>query len=471
MHPVKKLVITVLFSLAVPLVLAAADAVMPTTKPNIVLILIDDFGYENVTADGGESYKTPVMDQLAATGVRFEQCYMQPLCTPTRVELMTGMSNRRNYTNFGTLDLSQKTFGNLLKDAGYATCVTGKWQLGEGYDTPGHFGFDEYALWHLQQKGPRYKDPQLDINGKPFVAAQNSYGPDIVSDYALDFITRKKNTPFFLYYPMMLTHSPFDATPDCPDYLEVQNGKGKKGSPGHFSDMTAYTDKLIGRLIAKLDQLKLRDNTLVLVLGDNGTAKGMPARFMGRDVQGGKGTTTEWGTHVPLIGSWPGHFASAKVLPDLISATDFLPTLCDAAGVLVPEQLQIDGRSFLPQLLGEKGNPRDWLYSWYNPSGGAKAQAEFAHDATFKLYTSGKFFNVAKDDMEKSPLEANTLDDNANAAKAKLQAALNQFAGPRPDYFAKQAKVFKEEEDPLDNGYGQGDAGSKKSRGSIYLYL
>ena len=463
-HIIKLILVTL--TLASPLALPAAEVVQSPAKPNIVLILIDDFGYENVTANGGESYKTPVMDQLAATGVRFEQCHVQPLCTPTRVELMTGLSNKRNYTNFGALDLSQKTFGNLLKDAGYATCVTGKWQLGTSYDTPGHFGFDEYALWHLKQKSSRYKDPLIEINGKPFESPKNSYGPDIVSDYALDFITRKKDAPFFLYYPMMLTHSPFDATPDCPDYLEVQNGKGKKGDAGHFSQMTSYTDKLIGKLIAKLDELKLCDNTLVLILGDNGTAKGMPARFKGRDVQGGKGTTTEWGTHVPLIGTWPGHFANGKTYQDLIAATDFLPTLCEAAGVSVPADLKIDGRSFLPQLRGEKGKPRDWLYAWYNPGGGATALAEFAHDASFKLYTDGKFFNVANDDLEKSPLAESALDANAKAAKAKLAAALKEFEGPRPEYFVKQAKAFKEE-DPLDNGYGQGDAGKKKNKQPI----
>jgi len=456
--------ILVTLTLAVPASLLAVETAKPAAKPNIVLILIDDFGYENVTANGGESYKTPVMDRLAATGVRFEQCHVQPLCTPTRVELMTGLSNRRNYANFGFMDPSQKTFGNLLKGTGYATCITGKWQLGKDYNSPGHFGFDEYAIWHLKNKGSRYKDPLIEINGKPFDSPKNAYGPDIISDYALDFITRKKDVPFLLYYPMMLTHSPFDATPDCPDYLEVQNGKGKKGSAGHFSDMTAYTDKLIGKLIAKLDELKLRDNTLVLVLGDNGTAKGMPARFKGRDVQGGKGTTTEWGTHVPLIGSWPGHFASGKTSQDLIAATDFLPTLCDAAGIAVPADLKIDGRSFLPQLRGEQGNPRDWLYAWYNPSGGATAQAEFAHDASFKLYTNGKFFNVEKDDLEKSPLADSALDANAKATKAKLEAALKQFAGPRPEYFVKQAKAFKEEEDPSSEGTGPGAPAKKKAK-------
>ena len=282
----------------------------------------------------------------------------------------------------------------------------------------------------------------------------------------LDFIQRKKDVPFFLYYPMMLTHAPFDATPDSPDYLKEQpgSGKGKKGSSGHFADMVAYTDKLIGKLIAKLDELKLRDNTLVLILGDNGTAKGMPARFKGRDVKGGKGTTTEWGTHVPCIGNWPGRFTSGKVYQDLIGPVDVLPTICEAAGVPVPADLKIDGRSFLPQLRGEKGNPRDWLYAWYNPSGGATAQAEFAHDARYKLYTDGRFFNVQKDDLENSPLKESGLDATAKAAKAKLQAALKQFEGPRPEHFAKQYKATKEADDPLDNGYGQGNPDNKKPK-------
>jgi arylsulfatase A len=411
-------------------------------KPNVVLILIDDFGYECVAANGGESYKTPVMDRLAATGVRFEQCHAQPLCTPTRVQLMTGMSNRRNYTYFGHLDPSQVTFGNLLKNAGYATCITGKWQLKNGFEGPAHFGFEEYALWQLTRRPGRYKNPGLEINGKLHDYTMNEYGPDLVNDYALEFIQRKKDGPFFLYYPMMLTHAPYDATPDSPDFLEAKAGKGKGKAIGHFPDMVAYTDKLIGKLVAKLDELKLRDNTVLLVLGDNGTGRGTPSRFKGRDVVGGKGTSTEWGTHVPLIGNWPGQFASGKVYEDLIDATDFLPTICEATSVPVPAELKIDGRSFLPQLRGEKGRPRDWLYAWYNPSGGPTAKAEFAHDARFKLYTDGRFFAVEKDDLEKSPLADPALNADAKAAKVKLQAALKQFEGPRPEFFARQGRAF-----------------------------
>lgn len=426
-------------------------------KPNIVLIMLDDFGYECVTANGGESYKTPVMDQLAATGVRFEQCHAQPICTPTRVQIMTGMSNRRNYSRFGHLDPSQTTFGNLLKGNGYATCVVGKWQLGNGSEGIAKFGFDEYCLWQLNKKGSRYKGPLLEANGKPLASAKDAYGPDVVNDFALDFITRKKDAPFFLYYPMMLTHSPYDATPDSPDYLASKSGSEKEKGRSHFADMTAYADKLIGTVVAKLDELGLRENTLVLILGDNGTGKATTSRFMGSDVKGGKGTPTVWGTRVPGIANWPGNIVSGKVTPDLIDTTDFLPTICDVSGTTVPAELKIDGRSFLPQLLGEKGNSRDYLYVWYNDAGGAKAQYEFAHDATYKLYTNGKFYNVQKDEREKSPLADSDLSDEANAAKAKLQAALKQYEGSRPEFFAKQGEARK-------GGQGEEDGKSEKRR-------
>jgi arylsulfatase A len=426
--------LTLLLSAASPLL--AADR-----KPNVILILIDDFGYECVTADGGESYRTPVMDHLAATGVRFEQCHVQPLCTPTRVALMTGLVNQRNYTHFGNLDPSQTTFANLLKNNGYATCITGKWQLQGGFDGPAHFGFDEYALWQLNRRPGRYKNPGLEINGAPRDYTANEYGPDLVSDYALDFIQRQRDVPFFLYYPMMLTHAPYDATPDSPDYLAPASAKNR-GPLGHFPDMVAYTDKLIGKLVARLEELHLREHTLLLILGDNGTGRGTPSKFKGRDVLGGKGTTTTWGTHVPAIGNWPGHFASGKISGDLIDPTDFLPTICEATATPVPPELKIDGRSFLPQLKGEQGRPREWLYSWYNPSGGPKAQAEFAHDARYKLYADGRFYGTDRDDLEKSPLAPDSLDAPAQAAKAKLQAALNQFAGPRDPEFIKKSQPF-----------------------------
>jgi hypothetical protein len=161
---------------------------------------------------------------------------------------------------------------------------------------------------------------------------------------------------------------------------------------------------------------------------------------------------------VPAIGNWPGHFASGKVYQDLIDATDFLPTICEATATPVPAELKIDGRSFLPQLRGEKGHPREWLYAWYNPDGGAMAKAEFAHDALFKLYSNGRFFNVEKDDNEKSSLADAALDAVAQAEKAKLQEALKQHAGPRDEFFVKQSQSFKGE-------IGEDADGNKKVKG------
>ncbi len=405
-------------------------------KPNVILILIDDFGYECVTSNGGESYKTPIMDKLAATGVRFEQCHVQPLCTPTRVALMTGIINKRNYVKFAFLDPSQKTFGNFLKNAGYSTCVAGKWQLGNGFEGPARFGFDEYCLWQLSRRPGRYKNPGLEINGKTHDYTANEYGPDIVNDYALDFITRQKDKPFFLYYPMMLPHDPYDATPDSPDYLESQSNKNQ-APLGHFPDMVAYTDKLIGKLIAKLEEQNLRDNTLILILGDNGTGRKIRSKFQGREVEGGKSLSTIWGTRVPAIANWPGRVAAGKVCSDLIDTTDFLATICEATATPVPSGSKMDGRSFLPQLRREKGNPREFLYVWYNDSGGLTAKFEFVHDGHYKLYADGKFYNLDQDDKEISPLADSALDAHAQAAKTKMQVALTQNSGPRSEVFKK----------------------------------
>ena len=242
---------------------------------------------------------------------------------------------------------------------------------------------------------------------------------------------------------MMLTHSPYDATPDSPDYLTAKSEEGTK-KIGHFPDMVAYTDKLIGKLVAKLEELKLRENTLIVIMGDNGTGGGTPSRFKGRDVTGGKGSSLVWGTHVPGIANWPGQVASGKVCGDMIEAADMLPTICEAAQVPLPADLKLDGRSFLPQLRGEKGNPKDALYVWYNPSGGPKAQYEFAHEARYKLYADGRFFDIVADDREKSPLKDADLAAEAKAVRTKLQAILDTHQGPREEYFLKQAEAFND---------------------------
>jgi arylsulfatase A len=413
--------------LFLPLSASAADA----KRPNIVLIMADDFGYECVTANGGQSYQTPQLDRLAAAGVRFEHCHVQPLCTPTRVQLMTGRYNVRNYLNFGTLLRSETTFAQLLKPAGYATGICGKWQLGREVDAPHHFGFDEACLWQHTRRPPRYANPGLEYNGVEKDFTQGEYGPELVNDFALDFISRHKDRPFFLYYPMILTHDPFQPTPDSSDWDPQAVGEQVHRDVRHFADMTAWMDKMVGRVDAKLGELGIRDKTLLLFLGDNGTLGSVTSRFQDADYRGGKGRTTRHGTHVPLVASWPAVIKTGRVNGDLISSTDFLPTICEAAGVPVPAGT--DGVSFLPQLRGEPGAPRPWLYGWYSPRQRADLTVrEFAFDHHYKLYRDGRFFDLAADPEETAPQQAAQQAGEAGAAAQRLQAVLDQFQDARP---------------------------------------
>ena len=406
-------------------------------KPNIILIMADDFGYECVTANGGQSYQTPNLDRLAASGMRFEQCHVQPLCTPTRVQLMTGRYNVRNYLNFGTLVRTETTFGHLLKKADYATGICGKWQLGREPDAPQHFGFDESLLWQHTRRPPRYANPGLEHNGVEKDFPIGSYGPKLVNDFALDFVTRHKDRPFFLYYPMILTHDPFQPTPDSADWDPTTKGENLQRNVKHFADMTAYMDHMIGRLDAKLAELGIRENTLLLFIGDNGTHSSVTSRFKGTDFKGGKGTTTHRGHHVPFIASWPAALKQGQVNRDLISSADFLPTLCQAAGASVPEAC--DGVSFLPQLRGEAGKPREWLYSWYSPRQRLDLTVrEFAFNRDYKLYRTGQFFDLMSDPFEERPLPVDKLTGTAAQVAEKLQEVLDQFKDARPAELDRQ---------------------------------
>ncbi|NQT84073.1 sulfatase-like hydrolase/transferase [bacterium] len=397
-------------------------------KPNIVLIMADDLGYECLGCNGGTSYKTPVLDELARTGVRFEHCYAQPLCTPSRVQIMTGKYNFRNYTVFGSLDPREITFGHIMQRCGYATCVAGKWQLYGGGDENGTYpdkaGFDEYCLWQVKERGSRYTDPTVLQNGKLHKDIKGKYGPDVFCDFITGFIERHKSKPFFVYYPMALTHAPFEPTPDS-------KGRRQKGrrNKANFADMVTYMDKIVGRITRKLDELGLRENTLVLFTADNGTPRSITSRLGERAIEGGKGLTTDAGTHVALIASWKGTTPKGNVCGDLVDFSDFLPTLVEAVGGELPTKIVIDGRSFLPQLRGQKGNPRDWVFCYYRPrmknrKWGLKI---FARGKRYKLYGDGKLFDVPADPLEKNPINPGECGEEAAAARKRLQAVLNSM--------------------------------------------
>ena len=422
---------------------------LSAAPPGIVLIMADDFGYECVGANGGTSYKTPVLDEMAAQGMRFEHCYSQPICTPSRVKLMTGMGNFRNYVKFGLLDPGQSTFAQVLKRAGYATCVVGKWQLLGGYEGPNKFGFDEYALWQLNRRPSRYPNGGLEINGRQVNFTNGEYLPDIVSDYACHFIEKNKAQPFLLYYPMILTHCPFEPTPDSKHWNPKSPGsKTYKGNPKYFGDMVAYMDKLIGKILSKLDEVGVRENTLVIFLADNGTDAPILSTLNGRKVAGAKGEMHDGGTRVPFIASWPVALPRGKVSKEIIDFSDFLPTFCEMAGVPTPEG--IDGRSLLQTLKGSDEKHRRWIYMWYSRNGKNKEARQFARTQRYKLYGDGKFFDVQEDVREMNPLPTATLNEEQRAIHAMLQRAIDQHTNQRPSHLgrapkAKRAKKAKKQ--------------------------
>ena len=406
-------------------------------KPNVILIMADDLGYEALGTYGAADYKTPELDRLAATGMKFNHCYSQPLCTPSRVQIMTGQYNFRNYTAFGILPKTEITFGHLLQDAGYATAIAGKWQLwgsntkipedkGTGF-MPDGAGFDEYCLWQVKKVkklGERYADPFIDVNGDGGSTYENGYGPDVFTDFILDFIEAKKEEPFFVYYPMALTHDPFVPTPDSDGWEWDRYKKNTK----HFGDMVEYMDKVVGQIVAKLEELGLRDDTLVIFTGDNGTKNTITSRMRdGRMIRGDKGQPTDGGTRVPLIANWPGVIDAGQVNDNLIDFSDFLPTLVELTGATPPEDRVLDGRSFLHQLKGDAGDAREWVFCHYDPKWGGRESARFARTQRWKLYGDGRFFDIENDVLEEKPLELSGVADEVKGTRRMLQGVLDEM--------------------------------------------
>lgn len=421
--------------LFVALFMLSSSTQVKRTQPNVILIMADDMGYECLGAYGSTSYHTPNIDKMASEGILFSNCVSQPLCTPSRVKIMTGRYNYRNYDYFGHLSLSEYTFGNLMQEAGYETCIAGKWQLnGLAYKDsiedwndntrPHKFGFEEYCLWQLTKtgrEGERYADPLIEQNGKVLERNRDEYGPDIFSDFVLDFIERKKDKPFFVYYPMVLVHDPFVPTPDSREW-ENPELRYKKDA-AYFKDMVAYADKIIGRIIQKLEELNLDENTLVIFTGDNGTNISIRSHIGEELIVGGKGKTTDAGTHVPLVVRWPAQIKEKLVFNELIEFSDFFPTLAE----LTETDIESDGKSFYPLLTGDTYQPRKTAFVHYDPRWGDyvnRHRNQFVRTLEYKLYPDSRFYKLTTDKLEKNPLSADSLSNDELLIRAALE---NEF--------------------------------------------
>jgi arylsulfatase A len=391
--------------------------------------MADDIGQPVLGCYGGTSYKTPNLDRLAATGIRFNHCYSSPVCAPSRVKIMTGRYGFRNYKKWGHIPPGEITFGHVLKDAGYATALAGKWQMVLQKTDPEHvtkMGFQRNSVfgWH---EGPKYHGPLIYENGKLRQEPENKYGPDIFSQFIIDFIKQNKGKPFLAYYSTTLAH-------EISNDLKVPPPVGPNGRYQTYKELVEYMDKLIGRIVSTLDELGLRENTLILFTTDNGTppkfitsavngkyiSEPLVSRVGDKTVIGGKGKLTDAGTKVPLIANWPGTTPAGRVSDDLIDFSDFMPTFAELAGTTPPDDRVIDGVSFAPQLMGKRGNPRLWAYC----QRGGKA---WARTQRWKLYRAGRLYDMQDDPLEESPILPAADTAETSAARKKLQNVLGSL--------------------------------------------
>lgn len=357
----------------------AASAAGSGARPNLIVILADDLGAGELASYGHPNHRTPHLDALGRTGVKFETCFTAPVCHPTRFTVMTGQYGfRTGVLNFSGMRAgppvrhegadniaNHVTFGQVLKAAGYATALAGKWQLSGSHPTVvRETGFDEFCIWgYREHYSPedrekaqaagidfrlRYWRPSICRDGRWVPTTADDYGPDIFSDFLMDFIRRRKDQPFFIYYPMPLTHGPYLPTPDS-----YRPGMDRERSDRrHFQANVEYMDKLVGHLVAALEAAGVRDNTVILFTGDNGS---------GGD---GKSTATEKGARVPLIVNGPGLVKPRGATPALADTSDIFPTVAEFARAAVPTTHVVDGRSLAPFLRGERETTRDWIFAY-----------------------------------------------------------------------------------------------------------
>jgi len=376
--------------------------------------MADDCSAKEFSCYGNETIHTPRLDRLASTGVRFKTCWCTPICSPTRAEIMTGRYGFRTqwfHNNLKTRDPLCKnnlTIGQVMKKAGYATAIAGKWQL------PGNqaqHGFDEFCMWlgghglwksmrprfrgPVEQEGhslpgrpARYWHPAVVRDGKLLDTTDSDYGPDMFADFIDDFIGRHRDGPFFVYYPMCLPHKSWDFDRDRSGYLPPpeldKNGQktGRRGKPTLRANVECI-DRLVGRIVDNLEARGLRRDTVLFFTCDNGTS----GYGKGRIEQ-------ERGPRVPMIVNGPGRVKPIGPCGELIDFSDILPTLAELGGAELPADYVLDGRSFAPLLLGKPFQGREWVFSYY-------AVHRFLRDGRWLFDGQSRFYDCGDQRDEK----------------------------------------------------------------------
>ena len=395
------------------LLLLAVSLHAAPEKPNIIFILADDLGVGNVSCYGADNYRTPNIDALASGGIRFTHGYAAPLCGPSRALIMTGRyafrTGATNQDATGRMTPKAETMmPAYLKGAGYVSSCIGKWgQLPLG---PAEFGFDDYlkfrgsgVYWNTKATAEKYI-----VNGEEKNLGDKEYMPELMHTHLVKFMEKHREEPFFIYYSMSHVHGELQRTPDSepnPKDLMVDN--------------VAYMDKLVGKLVSELERLKLRQKTLLVFMGDNGTGHQWAKKgtIGGRELSGAKGDMLEGGAHVPLIANWPGVTPEGKVLDDMVDSTDFVPTFAELTGAKLPADKVLDGHSILPQLLGEKGKPREHIFielakNWY------------VREANWKLNEKAELFDMSDSPFTEKLVAASADTETSKAARMRLTTAL-----------------------------------------------
>jgi len=440
---------------------AAGRAAGPD-RPNLIVLMADDCSAREFACYGHPEHRTPILDRLGETGVRFRTCWCTPICSPTRAMIMTGQyafrtrwwhNDMKPAANepHGDLSRDHAIFAQPLREAGYATAICGKWQL---RGTEEAHGFDEHCMWRkwdgfdgpveqpghaLPGRAARYWHPAIVRNGRGVKTTATDYGPDIFVDFLLDFARRHKDRPFLVYYPMCLTHGSWDFEANRRGYLPVPeldaDGKptGRK-VPGSLKSNVEYTDALVGRIVKGLEDLGLRDKTVLMFTGDNATAG------YGKNKVAG-----ERGPLVPMIVNGPGIVRPRGARDELVSLVDVFPTLLDLAGAVPPEDYTLDGRSFAWILRSEQGAEREYVFSYC-------ADARLIRTKRWLLDGEGRLWDCGDNRSGEGYADVtDSRDPEVLAARRRLEGYLDHLPGPAPD-------------DPLLERYREKHTGKGKRR-------